>query len=475
MAAESIIEALKASAIQIRDEKQAGANTALRVGSLLLAICEALSLETDELAKVFLRKDKEDATQFLLKLLGGAHVGDTVDSMLAGKGTLITPDGRVQTDRLEVRGSAQFMELIINRLSAQESDFVFTESGHIESVELLEEGTYLLTLRKRWQYDFTAFAEHDVTYGSMNTLLQDGSYFTSWFRVLSVDTSANTLTVALYPDEEVPGGVNHAPVAGMNISRRGNAVDEDRQNCWYISAREGTIMYLTGVTKPILEEYNYSAWLGLPKNLELFNGLPINYKQPYLFARGAIIQDLLRVDYQGNPIYEIVDLGPWDADTQYIKGLDSDSQRYIQHQTWYKSCGWRCAADKATVSVPPRWNNTQWVCVSGDGNYTLSITSSKGRFFRIGQEYTTLGFVLKHGDEDISVDAWQVEWTRESGLPDEDLLWNTEHADNAATVEITPADMPSDWREVRKVVFRCTVFLKDGEDVQSFSEEFSIT
>lgn len=487
MASEDIKEALKSAAIQIRDEKQTGANTALRVGSLLLAIIEALNLETEEFAKIFLRKDKPDTASELItflkgwisegviKAVAGAEFGETVDSMLAGKGTLVTSDGRIQTSRLEVRGSAQFMELIINRLLAQESDFVFTESGHIESVTHLEEGTYLLRLRKRWQYDFTAFDDHDVTYGSMNTLLQDGSYFTSWFRVLSVDTPANTLTVALYPDNEVPGGLNHAPVAGMNISRRGNAVNEERQNCWYISAREGTIMYLTGVTKPILEEWNYSAWLGLPKNLELFNDLPINYQQPYLFARGAIIQDLLRVDYQGKPIYEIVDLGPWDANTQYIKGKDPDSQRYIQHQTWYKSCGWRCATDKATVGVPPRWNNTQWICVSGDGNYTLSITSSRGRFFRIGQEYTTLGFVLQHGDEDISVDAWQVEWTRESGLPDEDLLWNAEHADNVSKVEITPLDMPSNWREVRKVVFRCTVFLKDGEDVQNFSEEFSIT
>ena len=430
---------------------------------------------SDYLSDKFLHKDKADQTSFLLKLLAGVEIGDAVDSMNAGRGTLITSDGRIQTDRLEVRGSAQFMELVINRLLAQESDFVFTESGHVENVVPIEEDTFLLTLRKRWQYDFTAFGDQDVVYGSMNTLLQDGSYFTSWFRILSVDTSANQITVALYPDAEVPGGVNYAPVAGMNISRRGNAINEDRQNCWYISAREGTIMYLTGVTKPILEEYNYSAWLGLPKNLELFNNLPINYKQPYLFARGAIIQDLLRVDYQGKPIFEIEDLGLWDANTQYIRGKDPKSNRYIQHQVWYKSCGWRCMADAATVGVPPRWNNTQWICVVGDANYTLAITSSRGRFFRIGQEYTTLGFVLKHGDEDISVDAWQVEWTRESNLPSEDLLWNTEHADRVETVDITPNDMPSNWREVRKVIFRCTVFLKDGEDLRSLSEEFSIT
>ena len=467
---------LRQLAIAIRDEYRKGANTAHRVGSLLLAIIESLSdLEIESLSEIFLRKDKDDQTSYLLKLLAGAEFGETIDSMLAGKGTLITSDGRIQADRLEVRGSAQFMELIVNRLLAQESDFVFTESGHIEDVEQLGEGTYLLTLRKRWKYDFTAFDEHDVTYGSMNTLLQDGSYFTSWFRILTADTSANQITVALYPDNEVPGGVNHAPVAGMNISRRGNAVNEARQNCWYISAREGTIMYLTGVTKPILEEWNYSAWLGLPKNLELFNGLPINYNQPYLFARGAIIQDLLRVDYQGKPIFEIVDLGLWDAATKYIRGKEADSNRYIQHQVWYKSCAWRCVADEATVGLPPRWNNTQWVCVMGDANYTLSITSSRGRFFRVGQEYTTLGFILKHGEEDISVDAWQVEWTRESGIPDEDLLWNAEHSDSAVTVDITPNDMPTNWHEVRKVVFRCTVYLKVGDNLQTFNEELSIT
>ena len=486
--ANALIEYLKQQAILIRDEHRQGANTANRVGSLLLGIVERLAeADLEQLSTYFLRKDREDtaseAVTFLKGLVssgllradGGAEFGDTVDSMTAGKGTLVSADGRVQTDRLEVRGSALFMEMVINRLTSMESDFVFTESGHVEGVEQLEEGTYLLTLRKRWKYDFTAFAENDVAYGSMNTLLEDGSYFTSWFRVLAVDTSANQLTVAVYPDAEVPGGVNHAPVAGMNISRRGNALDEERQNCWYISAREGTVMYLTGVTKPILEEGNYSAWLGLPKNLELFAGLPINYKQPYLFARGAIIQDLLRVDYQGNPIYEVVDLGPWSEEGIYIKGKDPDADRYIQHQVWYKSCAWRCVADAATVGVPPRWNNVQWVCVSGSGNYTLSVTSSRGRFFRFGQEYTQLGFVLKHGDEDISVDAWQVEWSRESGLPDEDLLWNTEHAGSVATVDITPADLPSNWREVRKVVFRVTVRLKDGEETQSLSSEISIS
>jgi hypothetical protein len=169
-----------------------------------------------------------------------------IDSIISGvgKGFGIDTAGRGQFESLEVRGAMRVMELIINRLSAIESEFNFTDTGTIEKVTLLEDKTYLLNIRKRWDYDFTSFAENDVVYGSINTLLADGSIKTSWFRVLAVDTSANTLTVVTYPNSEVPGGVNYAPVAGMNIARRGNALNEDRQSCWYISSFEGVIMYM---------------------------------------------------------------------------------------------------------------------------------------------------------------------------------------------------------------------------------------
>ena len=446
--------------------------SALRV--LLEIAKHAISKEHDDKAEGIITFMRGLISNDTVKAKLGAEFGDFVNSMIAGKGAGIDERGNAQLESLEVRSYMKVMELIINRISAVESDFNFTESGTIDKVEELEPDTYLLTIRKRWDFDFTAFHEHDVVYGSINTLLSDGSYFTSWFRVISVNVSANTLTVATYPDDEVPAGRNFAPVSGMNISRRGNAVNEDRQSCWYISSFEGCIMYLEGVTKPILDESNYYLSLGKPKRLELFNGLPINYKHPYIFARGAIIQDLLRVDFQGNPVYELLDVGLWDENEAYIRGYSGIYGKYIQHQVWYKSCCWRCATETATIGLPPRWNNTQWVCVVGDSNFKLEITSTKGRFFRFGQEYTTLGFILKHGEMDISVDAWQVEWTRESGIPEEDLLWNVEHSASTETVEITPQDMPSNWYETKKVAFRCTVSIRDGEEVQVFTKEFSI-
>ena len=161
---------------------------------------------------MFLRKDKLDFTNYLLRLLGGLEVGEAIDSLTAGKGIIADNKGRIQADRMELRSSLTVLEIIFNRLSAMESDYSFSESGTIESVELLEDGTYRLPLRKRWENDFTALDENDVVYGMVNNLASGtGDYYTSWLRVLNVNTVSNTITAVMYPDDEVPGGKNYPP------------------------------------------------------------------------------------------------------------------------------------------------------------------------------------------------------------------------------------------------------------------------
>lgn len=57
--------------------------------------------------------------------------GKFIDSMIAGKGAGIYPDGRGQFERLEVRGSAVFKEVIYNRLNAQEGDTSYPRTGSL--------------------------------------------------------------------------------------------------------------------------------------------------------------------------------------------------------------------------------------------------------------------------------------------------------------------------------------------------------
>ena len=462
-------QALRIRAKVIRDEIMEKANTANRVGSLFFDIIDYLgSMEVDELKQYFLSKNDDDIAHGIItfmkeiKAKDGITIGEYVDSLIAGKGANIDADGNAQFQSVSA-ASMQVLQWIINRINAQEGDYVFTESGTIENVEWVDENTYLLTLAKRWDGDFHAFAEGDVVYGSVNTMLSDGSYYDSWFRVLESDTAANTITVVVYPDDEVPAGKNYVPTKDMIIKRRGNAIDEERQNCWYISSYEGVIMYLEGVTKPILDESNYYLSLGKPKHLSMFDGLPINYNQPYLFARGAIIQDLIRVDYAGNPIYEVVDLGIWDETLSYMKGYSDEYLRYIQHQVWLDGVCWRCIVEHTTIGQSPRWNSTEWIAVSG--NFTLILNTADGQhWFRGNNVNTTLVATVYHGDMDISSDisSSQVQWARISDMVDEDRAWAIEHANDGLTIEIGPDDLPSDWLTSRMVQFKCTVSVRPG-------------
>ena len=49
---------------------------------------------------------------------------------------------------------------------------------------------------------------------------------------------------------------------------------------------------LNGVTKPVVEESNYSVIGGRLKHLSLFDNLPINYLHSYIYVRGLVAQDI---------------------------------------------------------------------------------------------------------------------------------------------------------------------------------------
>ena len=419
---------------------------------------------------MFLRKDKIDFTNYLLRLLGGLEVGEAIDSLIAGKGIIADDKGRIQADRMELRSSLTVLELIFNRLSAMENDYSFSESGTIESVELLEDGTYRLPLRKRWENDFTALAENDVVYGVVNNLASGtGEYYTSWLRVLNVNTVANTIIAVMYPDDEVPGGKNYPPEPLMILSHRGNPVNEDRQAYWYLSSREKCICMLDGVTKPILEENNYAIIIGKLKQLSLFDNLPINYRHSYIYCRGIAIQDLLRIDYQGTPVRSENNRGPWSAEDAVNNPYQSTPE--VFDAVYHVGCKWMCLSTGTTQE--PKWNATDWAQIEGNSELTLEFSSSNGYSFFAGRVDTDITPIVYWGYNDISLDVlpgdWS--WTRDSGQVTEDNAWSVAHANNGRVLHLTNEDMPSNWGATRKVKFTCTAYLRDGAgsiDIQNY-------
>lgn len=426
-----------------------------------------------EIAQKALSKTEPDQTDFIIRLLGGLEVGESIDSMVAGKGIIADRDGRMQLSRLEVRDSLTVLELIFNRLSAMESDYSFSESGTIESVSQLEDGTYSLKMKKRWDNDFTALAENDVVYGVVNDLASGGGkYYTSWLRVLHVDISANTINAVMYPDSEVPGGKNYPPEPLMILSHRGNPVDTERQGYWYLSSREHCICMLNGVTKPILEESNYSVIVGRLKHLSLFDNLPINYLHSYIYVRGLVAQDIHRIDFQGVLPRIANDRGEWSMETatgaepyQADREAQTETVRVMMYDTvWHYGCKWMCLVSDTTDE--PKYGAAGWAMVEGNPDFSIDIESSNGWYFDAERFATTLTITGELYNRDVTTHILDsdVEWTRDTGNVTEDNAWAVAHAETGKSLPLTVNDLGPDYMNMTGCKFIARVLLRDGQN-----------
>lgn len=428
----------------------------------------------------------EDLSQFKK----GATFGEFIQGMLFGTGGRIDELGNAEFESITSRSSIIAKELIVNRQTAMESNFVFTESGMVESVTEIpattEDGnvTYDLKLQKRWDNDFTAFKENDVVLASINTLAENGKYYDMWLRVLSVNTVTNTITVVCYPDNECPSKKNYPPCELARLIRWGNAVDEDRQSCWYISSSEGLLVWLDHVTKPIIDKTNYSLALGkLPDALSfLFQDFPTaNKRDGAFYAKWMMAASFQQIDYLGNPIYTTRDRGVWSLAVAQGDNPYRNGDRTID-TVYYLGCKWQCLEDKTTK--PPTYSSTAWAFVEGNPYFTLEMLSSKLWNFRLNdlmvtntdgswKVFTTLSVVGRLYNQDVTDSMVNVVWTRDSGDPTADNKWALSHANCGLSVDLTYEDLGGAAFKIGSVTFRCDAEIKDGETM--YSEDVSVS
>lgn len=408
---------------------------------------------------------------------GGAEFGEFIKSLYAGKGAGIDAKGNAEFESVRVRSYFECLELIINRLSAIEGDQLLTEADTIDSVDDLGDNCYGLHLRSKWDGYFTAQAVGNVLKGIINTLASgSGKYYTCWLRVNSVNTANNYIEVTAYPDEDTPAGKNYAPCEAMKIARWGNQTDTKRQSCIYLSSTEGRIVRLTGVTKPIVEASNYGATFGtLPEFLREMD-LPIVEGQDYVYARGLIVQDIIRIDYQGRPVSEVIDRGQWDATANYYcEAINPDTGRYEISDVWYMGCKWRCA--KTGTKTAPAWNNTDWAMVEGNPQFTVEFADTD-YIFDPDRFALTLTIIARLYNMDITDDILpaDVQWTRysEDAKGNErvasDNAWALKRANAGKSIDLTIADCDLNGYMPRTLKFIATVTLRDGQGREAGTE-----
>lgn len=428
-----------------------------------------LSRLVDDVAKGNLTFEKMLTVLGLSIFKSGAQFGEFVQSLYAGKGAGIDQLGNAEFESVRVRSYFECMELIINRLSAIEGDQLLTEADTIESVDDLGDNCYGLHLKSKWDGYFTAQYPNNVLKGIINTLATgSGVYYTSWMRVNSVNTANNYIEVTLYPGDEVPAGTNYPPCEMMKIARWGNQTDTKRQSCIYLSSTEGRIVRLTGVTKPIIDRTNYGATFGeLPEFLRELD-LPIAEGQDYLYARGIVVQDIIRIDYQGKPVSEIVDRGPWSATGDYYcEALNPNTGRYEISDVWYNGCKYRCA--KTGTTTAPAWNNTDWAMVEGNPDFTVDFAETD-YLFDPDKFNLTLTIIARLYNMDITADILDadVQWTRYSEDANgvervaSDNAWALKHAGAGKSIDLTVEDCDFNGYVPKVLKFIATVTLRDG-------------
>lgn len=363
----------------IRDERGFYRNTATRIGTAFLLLLNYLM----DPEAPFIRKDQEDSTQYLLRLLGGAIVGDdkihlnadgtiTCGSITASMegvfrnlrfsevlksngatpgndGTGIWMDastGTITTDGLEVRGWMRVAKLVYNMIQVMEQDYQFSGGGDIERVEINNDGTWTLHFHKEKEGRHISFADFDILYGKMDEQPEPGGayqYWTSWMRVCENGVTLNdgmtpdTVRVELWEDNMVPGGKNFGPKKMMTVAKRGNTQDTSRQSFWELSTTDERITYYWHVDQPILRADNYALCLGiLPTILDTAGVLPDTRdpRMPSLYVNTIFYENAHHIYYPSRVVKE--DRGAWVQNpTAIYTGIGGtyDNVEYVQGQT----------------------------------------------------------------------------------------------------------------------------------------------
>lgn len=427
----------------------------------------------------FLSKRYSDRTPYRISADQGFEAGNFVYGLYNGKGGAVDGDGNAQFESLEVRSYMKVLELIINRLTAIEGDQLLTEADTIESVvkQTAADGsvTYDLYLREKYEGYFTAQVEGNVIKGIINTLASgSGTFYTSWMRVNEVNTQLNKINVTLYDDDDTPAGQNYPPCEKMNIARWGHEADETRQSCLYLSSTEGRIVKLTGVTKPIIDEYNYGATFGsIPEFLRSKDKLGdlLDPDRDYVFVDGLIARDILYYDKQGRPVPTYVDRGEFDATADYYcNATNPDTGVFETSEVWCYGCKYRCM--KNLTKAKPGWGTTDWAMIEGNPNFIIDFAEHE--LYWRGDSFNgalTLVATLYNQDITAKVSAANVAWSRESYDADgvrrvaSDNQWTPVTDSDNKRLLLTIADLDWDGMEgsISKVSFCCKVTIDDSQ------------
>lgn len=353
------VDILKKLALQVRNASTEGENTAERIGRIFIGILENMdNSDIEKLTKYFLRKDKEDSTNFLLSLLGGtvikkyAKFGDFITGVQGG---YIGEDARAELEALVLRSSLSVPELRFNRQTYFEGYNTISPGGglKIKSFVANSDGSYTVTPDLE---DGVPLGQKpdDILLGFWHDKSVTTGDFIGFrkiqYRITSADYDEKTFVMVPRP------GYEFVPHNEMRLGQTGNFTDPERQTYIIIDVRDGncciTLVDNANTWDP--EPAQMKSWFGKKKGMTI-NGINCdNYS--------AVLQNILMTglifqidEITGNKIRVPLDKGEWEA-----------GKYAYYNRVSHNGSLWLCVDDNGTTTEPSD-DNPAWLKQVSEG------------------------------------------------------------------------------------------------------------
>lgn len=309
---------------------------------------------------MFMRKDTEERTSFLLSLLGGtvikkyAKFGDFVTGISGG---YIGEDARAELEALVLRSSLSVPELRFNRQTYFEGYNTISPGGglKIKSFVANSDGSYTVTPDLE---DGVPLGQKpdDILLGFWHDKSATTGDFAGFrkvqYRITSADYDEKTFVMVPRP------GYEFVPHNEMRLGQTGNFTDKERQTYIIIDVRDGncciTLVDNANTWDP--EPAQMKSWFGKKKGMTI-NGINCD-------RFSAVLQDIIMTglifqidEITGSTVRVPIDFPSWEPGRKYA----------YYSRVPHNGSTWLCVNDKGTTSEPSE-NNPDWLVSAAKGD-----------------------------------------------------------------------------------------------------------
>ena len=308
--------------------------------------------------KMFIRKDEEDSTNFLLSLLGGtvikkyAKFGDFVTGVLGG---YIDEKGNLEMESGVFRKRLFVPEIAYNRTTYFKGRMVNSPGGGCTVLSYVDngDGTYTITPDLTDADGLSQFVDDILTtyFVTKNSEGKLNGFEEMKFRVTAADYTAKKFTVI-----PRPGHSDWKPAEQMVLAQTGNFTDPERQTYILIDSVNGNncITFFDNANTWDPEPAQMPAWFGKKKGMTV-NGIDCE-KYSAVLQQVLLTGLIFQIDeITGNKVRVPLDKGEW------VAGKYAYYDR-VSHN----GALWLCVDDNGTTTEPSD-DNPAWLKQVAEG------------------------------------------------------------------------------------------------------------